>query len=205
MTDITMVRGDRRTSQFTITNTAVTPNVPVNLTGAVARLAVKQQPDDDDDDALILLRSYFPEEVSFTDLVNGVGYFDILPWRTRAIDPGCYFWDFEVVRPRESVTAVGTLAVTAGSKVIAVTGGVFTAVWPGDILVPAGGSPANTKRLVITAVGGKGAADDPGAGNLLTDYDGWDDEAGVAFEVFRGDVKTTDSGNFILQPDGVRG
>ena len=204
MTDLSITRGDRSTTQFTILNSAVEPAVAIDLTGAVVRFAVKNFPDQDAAAALVSLRSYYDDEIQLTDAVNGIGFWDLLPWRTRRLCSGLFFWDLEVTRPRESLTSVGTVDVEDGSGVLVGAGLGLSGVREGDLLVASGAAAANQKTVVIEAVGGQGAANDPGAGNILTDYMTWTDEVAVPIEVFRGDVATPDAGRFRIVADVVR-
>ncbi len=192
--DITHKRGDSRAEAFQITDDA-TPAVAIPLTGAVIRVAVKEEADDPNDFVLILKTSYRSTEVEITDSANGRFVWKLEKEDTVDLDADCYVWDVEVVKPgaARAGAIAGTFAVTNGSKTVTGTGTDFTKLKRGDIVTPAGAVAANQKNVVVTKV--------VDATHFETDYVDWATAAGIAFTAFIGDVMTPGGGEFSVSAD----
>lgn len=201
MTDLVLKRGDSRNYQVTITDDDLV--TPIDLTDAILKFSVKSRYGLPNSSSVIHKRSYDVDEIEKTDPVNGICVVKVTTEDTFNKKPGSYCWDIEMTRPAFNVTNVGTIAVAPGSGLMTGTGLDLSSVKVGDVLTPSGVDPANQVPVTITAVGGSGEDDDPGAGNLLTDYADWAAEAGIAIDIDRGNRKTPEglSGAFTLEPD----
>lgn len=203
MTDLSLTRGDSRNYRVTVTESDLV--TPIDLTSAIVRFGIKYNPEDPNTRALVLLATYDSEEINKSDPVNGEVLVQLQARMTASAATTAYSWDIEVARPGSLVTNTGTVDLTSGEAIISGTGLDLSEVGIGDIITPAGATPNNQKPLAIIAVGGDGTELDPGAGNLRTDFTGFDTEGGVSFQIFRGDVKTPTnlSGTFNLLDDVV--
>ena len=180
-----LVQGDSREYAVLITNQS---GQAIDLTGAIVKFAAKANPATPDVDAEIFKTSYDASEIDITDPTAGECTVYLLSSDTVAIPPRRLAYDIEVTRAGASVTTAGTLTVAADSGTVVGAGVDFESVRIGDLLDVAG-SGANAIRVTVESV-------DADAGTLTTDFLGWADESSIAFEIFRGDVKT---------PDGLRG
>lgn len=203
MTDLSLVRGDSRNYQVTVTESDLV--TPVDLTNAVVRFAIKAREGDPNTMAIVLLGSWDAAEIQKTDPTNGIVIVKLQARHTARVAARSYCWAVEVARRGALITSAGTVDVVTGQTIVTGSSLVLTDVGVGDILAPAGADAANQDDLVITAVGGDGSELDPGAGNLLTDYSAWVTETGISIGIYRGDIKTPTnlSGAFTLTKDTV--
>lgn len=203
MTDLSLTRGDSRNYRVTVTEGDLV--TPIDLTNAIVRFGIKYNPEDPNTRALVLLATYDSEEINKSDPVNGEVLVQLQARMTASAATTAYAWDIEVDRPGSLVTNAGTVDLTSGEAIISGTGLDLSEAGIGDVITPAGATPNNQKPLAIIAVGGDGTELDPGVGNLRTDFSGFDTEAAVSIQIFRGDVKTPTnlSGTFNLLDDVV--
>ena len=181
---------------------------PVDITGAIVRLHVKENRTDTDAEAILRRRSYDSAEAEITDPINGVTTFRADPGTTRGLLPtdgkrDVFFWDAEYTRQGATISQTGspTIDVTSGSDVMVGTGLDLSEVKAGDVVVPGGSTGPNQIPVVIVEVEGTA-----GAGNLRTDYTGWDDESAVPVTLKEGEVDTPRRfrGDFIVDADVTR-
>jgi len=187
MTDLLdLTQGDTRTIEIETIDDAT--ELPIDLTGAVLKFTAKRDPTTPNIKAELFKTSYRADEVLIVDAAAGTYIVQIQHADTKSTEPGRLVWDTQITRPDASITAAGTLEVVGGSAlgglvVLTGTGVDFSGVEVGDILVPAGALSGNAVRCTVEAV-------DAGADTIATDHVDWTTEAGFAFEIFRGDVKT---------------
>lgn len=200
MTDLSLVRGDSRNYQITVTEADLVTPIDVS-DPAILRFAVKKRFDQVNGAAIIFKTSYDAADIQVTDGPNGILVVKVFPGDTGNERPSEYLWDLDLTRRGSLLTSAGTIGVTVGSAIITGSGLDLSDVLAGDVLVPAGGGAPNQKDLVIISVGGDGTSQDPGVGNLLTDYSDWTTETGVSVAIYRGDRKTPVGGVFTLTKD----
>lgn len=176
---------------------------PIDLTDAIVRFSVKKRPADDDNSPLISKLSYDDDEIEIPAPTDGMAQLKLYTEDTFEVQADSYTYDVELTRRDGVITSAGTIEVSNGSGIIQGTGLVLDDVKVGDVIEPAGGTAANQKQVLVTDVGGSGRETDPGAGNLLTDYTEWDDEAGVSLDVYRGrrDTPSGLRGRFVILQD----
>ncbi len=163
---------------------------PIDLSAVehVLRIQVKRNADDPRVCSVLDVGSY--DGTAYVIATN-LATMTIHPSLTRDIPRGDYVADAELTRAQAVITVAGTIDLVAGSSVIAGSGVFdFAGVRRGDILIPAGATGPNQVNVSIVAVGGDGGDDDPGVGNLLTDYAGFVSEAAVSFAIHVGKVDT---------------
>ena len=198
MADISLVRGDTRNIQLSVTDSA---SAVVNITDAVLKFAAKCDLDEPNDEAFVFKRSYDQDEIEITDAVNGVALIKILPADTAEDEPGDWKFDVELTRRgTEIVNTTGggaTASVTLGSTTITCTAVDLSSVKRGDIIALVSGNPENAQSITVESV-------DDAANTLETDFDGWVTEAGLEFIIYRGIRDTVVSGTFTITPDVVR-
>jgi hypothetical protein len=199
--DLTLKCGDSKPFPFQVKDDA-DPPVVVDLTGAVIRLAVKEEADDLDADALVYATSYLGGTIQITDAANGRFVWTPRKSDTADADPGCYPWDVEVIRPGPALpdAEVGTVAVTAGSKVLTGTGTAFSNAKRGDLIKLTSANAENNFAVAIIDV----ASDT----EIEVDYDGWATESGLAIDSVTdssGLINTPGCGELTLEADVTRG
>jgi len=166
----------------------------IDLTNAILRMSVRHAKTDKE---IFIKHSYDAGEIQITDAVNGKAVIKLRIDDTLDAEAGRYVWDTEVTRQGVLATTAGALDFTAGSDTITITGGDFTKIRRGQILVPAG---TNTQRALITAI-------DATANTITTaGFSAWTTEAGAAFSLYEGDRDSPEglSGSFELKKDTVR-
>lgn len=185
-----LVQGERRITQFTATD-PVTGD-PFDLSSAVVKWVGKTNPALPNFRAEFFKTSYPSGLTVITDAANGVYTVELAPVDSQTLEPARIEWDTQITDVGASVTAAGTLAVTAGTDVdglitLTGTGTDFSSVEVGDQLLPAGVPVANQVRCTIEAV-------DAALDTLKTDYLGWATESGIGFEIFKGLVRIPEDG-----------
>ena len=187
MTDLSIVR---KQSQNYLLQINDENGAAIDLTDAVVKFAVKRTFSDLNADAIIFKSTYDDTEIVPTDLPNGQVTVRILVSDTDGVNPGNYCWDVVVNRRGTAKSAAGSLGLQAGQYVVLGTGLDFDEMAVGDIVVPAGSTAANQRQFEVEELGGSGGDNDPGAGNIRTDYNGFDTtESGIVFTLFEGNRK----------------
>lgn len=194
--NLTHIRGDSRRIAFTVLDQEA---APIDLTGAVVRLTIKENRNDANDDAIALKRSYYDYEIELTDPSAGEGVAKLEKADTRDEAVKTYFWDLEVSRQGDlRVDAqAGTIDVTNGSRTVSGSDTAFDKARPGDLLIPVDGVNAvNQQPVVIMAI--------TSPTSILTDFEGWETTTGLSFAIKVADVKTPALGNFVVTDDVTR-
>lgn len=200
MTDIDHVRGDKLAQkikfQFSITGLPVVLTAPVVIKIGAKQKGALGAPNAD---GLFFLQTA-AGSVLITDAAQGEAIFTLEKGDTIEGKPGPYCWETELTRSEGLSTNAGTIAVVNGSGIMTGTGLDLSSIKIGDILLPFGAAAQNQAPVVVSEIEGSA-----GAGNLMTDYTGWNVEAGVAIEIHDGDPKTVPGvgGIFTLLPDVV--
>lgn len=210
-----MVKGDSIDLETTLSDYSVDPPEPVDLSAAVdgtadrpavIRFSVKERPEQDSNlEALLYRTSYDPTgsgvEVLDQAVSENVGKFIVKVDKADTEDDGdpelSYRWDLEVSRQGELRTDVGTVTLEAGETAVVAAGIDFIAagVRPGDIFQPLGAEDNNDRPCLIVEV--------VSATELEVEWDGYSDEATVAFEIRRGQHITVRRGPFAVLPGVV--
>jgi len=186
MTAINITQGDSKTLRVTITEDDGT--TPVDLSDSVLKFSVRKR-GAHCSELQIGLKSY-DDRIDIDDPANGRALVYLYKPDTFDMAPNTYRYDVETTRRGTVRTSAGSVSVVSGSRVMTGAALDLSSISVGDLIDLAGVDAANSIQVTIQDVGGSGRETDPGAGNLLTDYDGFATESGIAFTVYRGNVKT---------------
>lgn len=192
--DLTYPATESRKPKITITDS---DSNPVDLTGSILKFFVYKHYKKNETRFYIEKKSYNSSEIQFSDPVNGEA---IVVLRSEDLDqkPGNYRWRVELSRRDSLSTSTGTIDLTAGSFIIDGTGLDLASIYEGDILVPQGVQPNNTTNVTIESKELDSLGNE--TGNLIVDYNGWSDEAGVSFEIYSVNKKMPEGlcGDFVI-------
>lgn len=197
MTDLVQKRGTTKNRRILFREA---DNItPVDITGGVVKVAVKWNPDDTNDESVFIHRSYFPDEILFTDPVLGDVFWQTSVEDTSGSEACVLFWGAELTLRGDLRTSAGTFQAVTGSRTLTYVGPDIAKFEEGDLIVANGaGDPANQLTITIISV-------DEDALTVLTDYDGWKNEtfAHDTYQADRPDVSVNLSGSFTITADTV--
>ena len=194
LTDITLIRRNSKSYQFTVVDNAQDPVVPVSLTDSIVKFAVKRKSTQANLDATIFKASYDSAQIAMTDPVAGVFTVHVLIEDTDDDCLGSFVWDANVTRRDGVSTNAGTMDFTAASASILCTDVDFDALQVGDIVVPAG---ANTSPFTVISA-------DEATNTITTDRTDFTTETGASFVAYRGKRDTVAGGTFTITADQAR-
>ena len=173
-----LVRGDNPPAEIVVTENGE----PVNLSlGYVLRLTARQFVDDEE--TLFSATSYPDGGIDVFDEEGDPAPEGTALWfpeqaDTETLVPSEIRFDIEITRRAGLVTDIGTAAVITGSRVVAFSGADLTGVKRGHMLFVDGAEGETQGYRLITAVNVL-------AGTVTVDYDGWEDESGIDFAIYK--------------------